>query len=721
MADKDLKYRILAQVVGAESVDKFNDRLGNLDKNTDKIKSKLTGLSTGIKTLASAFVVTEAVKFTKDLINVADELDELSEKTGIAVKDLSGFQAVAQIEGIAIEELTGNLKKLSIAVVEAAGGNKDYAATFAALGVSVKNPAGQLKNTGSILKEISDKFSGMGDGASKAAIAVKLFGKSGTDFIPFLNKGSQELEKFSLAIDDNFAKRAGAFNDTVTEIGINIKNSFLGGVSQILPTLQEVTTAFTKLNDTGDVANAFVVIGEAVRIATIGFNTFYQISAIAIDYLLANVRVLGNRMMGIFETIGDAVSTRLKQVKALATGNFEEASRLGDMLEKRSTERGKAFAAEREKILDGQEERAKKRVENIAKIYGALSKNSLLLGKGSEDEIKKRQLESTDPGQKSGSSKRFVDPADLGKERDRVKEFIEQQKLENDQRKQALGDINLTQIELLKTTEARKLDADAIKYSKTMTSEQRKELMEATEEIKKQRAEIIQQEFDMKRTYSYGAKEYLREYLNEVTNNATAVKQVFQTTFSSLEDTLVNFVKTGKLNFRNFADSVITELIRISIRQAVLAPIAGALSSALSGAASSGASSGSVQSGYNSAASSSSFKFADGGVMTAKGSIPLKKYSMGGVATSPQLALFGEGRQPEAYVPLPDGRSIPVSMKGGSGDVNVSVNVNVMKDGSSSSDVKSDAKMGKELGQSIVNLIRSEMVNQKRPGGILAT
>ena len=38
-------------------------------------------------------------------------------------------------------------------------------------------------------------------------------------------------------------------------------------------------------------------------------------------------------------------------------------------------------------------------------------------------------------------------------------------------------------------------------------------------------------------------------------------------------------------------------------------------------------------------------------------------YSAGGVANSPQLAMYGEGRMPEAYVPLPDGRSIPVTVK----------------------------------------------------------
>jgi lambda family phage tail tape measure protein len=233
-----------------------------------------------------------------------------------------------------------------------------------------------------------------------------------------------------------------------------------------------------------------------------------------------------------------------------------------------------------------------------------------------------------------------------------------------------------------------------------MTAEQRKELMLATEEIQKQRAEIIQQEFDMKRTYSFGAKEYLRDYLNEVTNNANAVRQVFSTTFNSLENTLVDFITTGKMNFRNFATSVISELARIAVRQAVLAPLAGALSSAIAGATTSAASapatSGSVSSGYNGAASSGQYQFANGGIMTAKGSVPLRKYANGGVANSPQLALFGEGRTPEAYVPLPDGRSIPVNMKGGSGGMNVSVNVNVMKNDNGNSSATSDTQTGKK-------------------------
>lgn len=54
---------------------------------------------------------------------------------------------------------------------------------------------------------------------------------------------------------------------------------------------------------------------------------------------------------------------------------------------------------------------------------------------------------------------------------------------------------------------------------------------------------------------------------------------------------------------------------------------------------------------------------ANGNVMTPQGPLQLQKYARGGIARSPQVSIFGEGRQPEAYVPLPDGRTIPVTIK----------------------------------------------------------
>jgi phage-related minor tail protein len=108
--------------------------------------------------------------------------------------------------------------------------------------------------------------------------------------------------------------------------------------------------------------------------------------------------------------------------------------------------------------------------------------------------------------------------------------------------------------------------------------------------------------------------------------------------------------------------------------------------------------------------------FANGGIMTSAGPLPLRAYANGGIASGPQLALFGEGRRPEAYVPLPDGRRIPVAMQGGGGGGSV-VNVTVNAEGSA---VQGDSGRSEQLGQVVARAIQEEMIRQRRPGGLLA-
>lgn len=116
--------------------------------------------------------------------------------------------------------------------------------------------------------------------------------------------------------------------------------------------------------------------------------------------------------------------------------------------------------------------------------------------------------------------------------------------------------------------------------------------------------------------------------------------------------------------------------------------------------------------------------FADGGIMTNMGPVPLRKYAAGGIARSPQLALYGEAG-PEAYVPLPDGRSIPVTMQGaiagGGQQNNVTIQINVdgggKDQGTKATGNSSDEWMG--LANKIRGVVRDELVSNQRPGGLL--
>ena len=93
-----------------------------------------------------------------------------------------------------------------------------------------------------------------------------------------------------------------------------------------------------------------------------------------------------------------------------------------------------------------------------------------------------------------------------------------------------------------------------------------------------------------------------------------------------------------------------------------------------------------------------------------------RAFANGGIANKPTLGMVGEGRYNEAVVPLPDGRSIPVS--GGAG--NVTVNVAVDANGQSAA-TETTGDGARELGYRISQAVQSELVEQQRPGGLLSS
>ena len=91
-------------------------------------------------------------------------------------------------------------------------------------------------------------------------------------------------------------------------------------------------------------------------------------------------------------------------------------------------------------------------------------------------------------------------------------------------------------------------------------------------------------------------------------------------------------------------------------------------------------------------------------------------FANGGRPPVGKPSLVGE-RGPEIFVPRSAGTIIPNNQIGSGGIVN-NINVNVSTEG-----MQSDANenRGKELGVALASAIQSELIKQKRPGGLLAT
>ncbi len=82
-------------------------------------------------------------------------------------------------------------------------------------------------------------------------------------------------------------------------------------------------------------------------------------------------------------------------------------------------------------------------------------------------------------------------------------------------------------------------------------------------------------------SWIYGALNGLDAFNKEAQNMAKSVQQMVQGAFGSMTDSLVEFTRSGKLNFTDFTNSIINDMIRMQIQQNVTGPIAKAFSGAI--------------------------------------------------------------------------------------------------------------------------------------------
>lgn len=202
---------------------------------------------------------------------------------------------------------------------------------------------------------------------------------------------------------------------------------------------------------------------------------------------------------------------------------------------------------------------------------------------------------------------------------------------------------------------------------------------------------------DLNSSYSYGAAVALSQYINQSQNLANASAGIVTNGLRSMEDALFGVISgtmTASQAFSSMVKSILADIAKLMIRQSITAPLAGLLSSSL----------GSFFGGSVQAAPTST------GLMSFDGAGYGGGRALGGDVNAGTSYLVGE-RGAEIFTPNMNGTIIPNGAMPQTNNVVVNVN---MENGTV------DAKDGSKLGVLIGNVVKQELVKQKRAGGLLA-
>lgn len=250
----------------------------NMDKMTDSGKKAESGMSSLEKSALAAgaalsVVVASSAALVKTQIDAADAASKAASAAGVSVSEYTRLSYALKL-GV---DGGGDLSQTFLFLNKAIASGSD---AFNQIGVATRNADGSFRSADQVMLDVSDKFRIMEDGATKTAIAVELFGRSGDSMIPVLNGGSQalreaaaEADRLGVTLDTNTAVAAENFNDNLTRLesgALGFGNSLM---SSTLPALNSVAEAL--LDDTSalnDTARAVAAAGVAYVAATIAMN-----------------------------------------------------------------------------------------------------------------------------------------------------------------------------------------------------------------------------------------------------------------------------------------------------------------------------------------------------------------------------------------------------------------------------------------------------------------
>lgn len=251
--------------------------VANLVANTNAWTSTLAGAVTPLNTLAVA-VAGFAIAGVQQFLEVGSALDDMSQRTGMAVESLSSLRYTAQMTDTDLAALQTGLIKMNQFLAEASKGGADTAQTLQRLGLRV----GDLANLSAEeqLRAFAEALSQVDDVGQRSVLAMKVFGKGAIDLLPLLSLGadgletmSQRAEKLGLIMSADSAAEAAAFADTLDELKFISQDLAMQFGAELTPILQSIGDLMVYVaSDQGEWVRQMVKTALAIAFVVAAIN-----------------------------------------------------------------------------------------------------------------------------------------------------------------------------------------------------------------------------------------------------------------------------------------------------------------------------------------------------------------------------------------------------------------------------------------------------------------
>ena len=233
----------------------YDKGLDSAEKSGASFSEKLkkgVAVAAGVATAAITATKAAAVATSAAFINAAkttaslgDNVDKQSQRMQFARKSWQEWDYVLNIAGSSMNSMTMGMRTLTNQIDQAKHGSKTAAANFKALGISTKDLKTLSKEE--IFSKAIAGFQKMGDTTQRAALANKVFGRSGQELAPLFNMTNEETQKliktaneYGMVMSDDAVKASATFQDSLTTLQNTMTGFKNNMMANFLPSLSTV-------------------------------------------------------------------------------------------------------------------------------------------------------------------------------------------------------------------------------------------------------------------------------------------------------------------------------------------------------------------------------------------------------------------------------------------------------------------------------------------------
>jgi hypothetical protein len=219
----------------------FSKKMKNVSKDLSSVGSSMTK---GI-TLPAMAVATGLGALVLKTAEYGDNIDEMSQRTGLSIKTLQQLKYVSGQVGVEFESVESSFAKFTTTMKGALTGGKG-SELFKALNIQLKDQAGNIRPVNELYMESIKKIGGLSDETLQSLAANELFGKSFESIIPLMRLSGSEMQTMmdkavdlGLVMGDADVKAMGALNDKITEVKSQFEAMGMRIATKLLPVMED--------------------------------------------------------------------------------------------------------------------------------------------------------------------------------------------------------------------------------------------------------------------------------------------------------------------------------------------------------------------------------------------------------------------------------------------------------------------------------------------------